>query len=256
MRAQIGERFGKAEVVEIVGKRFLARCDCGAARLLSWAGLRRAQERPDQGCMSCGRGRQPKIGDRFGSREVVDTLGIVDGLFRVRVRCDCGSETVLTKTDFWRRPRCRGCVKGAQNGWARSPEYAAWCSMHARCQPVARQAKHYYQRGITVCQEWQVFESFLRDVGRRPGKGYTLDREDNARGYEPGNVRWVPWSVQNRNKRWNVNLTHGEETMCLSDWARRIGLTKASLKERLERGWSIEEALTTPPKKPTDKRKY
>ena len=45
------------------------------------------------------------------------------------------------------------------------------------------------------------FECFLADVGPRPGPKYTLDRRNNDENYEPGNVRWVVWSVQNKNTR-------------------------------------------------------
>lgn len=43
-----------------------------------------------------------------------------------------------------------------------------------------------------------------------------------------------------------VQLTHNGETMCISEWAKRIGITFASLKSRLISGWTIEKALTEP----------
>lgn len=85
----------------------------------------------------------------------------------------------------------------------RSREYQAWSNMRARCsggQPICW--KNYGGRGISVCAEWdESFEAFMSHVGRSPGRGYELDRIDNDKGYQPGNVRWVTKSENNRNRR-------------------------------------------------------
>jgi hypothetical protein len=84
----------------------------------------------------------------------------------------------------------------------RTPEYAAWDSAKQRCtNPNHPRWKDYGGRGITMCEAWRTdFLVFLRDVGPKP-VGYTLDRIDNDRGYEPGNVRWTDWKTQENNKR-------------------------------------------------------
>lgn len=76
--------------------------------------------------------------------------------------------------------------------------------MIQRCtNPKQKSYEDYGGRGITVCQRWlESFEAFLADVGERP-PGTTLDRIKNEIGYEPGNVRWAPRSVQNTNQRRN-----------------------------------------------------
>ena len=43
-----------------------------------------------------------------------------------------------------------------------------------------------------------------------------------------------------------LNITFQGETLTLKQWARNIGINQASLRERIERGWPIEEALTRP----------
>lgn len=47
-----------------------------------------------------------------------------------------------------------------------------------------------------------------------------------------------------RNKAAGVMITHDGRTLCLSDWARKVGITEASLRWRLENGWPLERALT------------
>lgn len=89
------------------------------------------------------------------------------------------------------------------------------------------------------------FEAFYCDVGPCPGPEYTLDRIDNDRNYEPGNVRWATRAEQQRNKRTNRMLTFNGETRCLEEWARMTGLG-TTLRMRLRRGWGIERALSTP----------
>ena len=52
-----------------------------------------------------------------------------------------------------------------------------------------------------MCDEWiNSFSAFMSHIGPKPS-GLTLERIDNNRGYEPGNVKWATMSEQNRNKR-------------------------------------------------------
>jgi len=61
----------------------------------------------------------------------------------------------------------------------RTPEYDAWRNMRRRCLSKAK-SEYYSGRGISVCERWSSsFQNFLSDVGRRPDKGYSIDRIDN-----------------------------------------------------------------------------
>jgi len=89
------------------------------------------------------------------------------------------------------------------------PLYAAWLGMRQRCcNPNNKDYPHYGGRGITICERWQnSFLAFAADMSPRPD-GYSLDRIDNDRGYQPGNVRWASLATQNRNTRVSKLSSH------------------------------------------------
>jgi hypothetical protein len=108
--------------------------------------------------------------------------------------------------------------------------------------------KNYGARGIFVCQEWHDIAEFVigvfNEIGR-PRPGESIDRIDNARGYEPGNIRWSSHVGQNRNRR-NVVVLDGGLT--IPEIAEKLNCTSAAVAYRLKMGWSIERILSTPPR--------
>jgi hypothetical protein len=60
-------------------------------------------------------------------------------------------------------------------------EYIAWVEMKRRCYTKSNKRYHRYGgRGIKVCSEWKDnFPQFYHDMGKRPGKKYSLGRIDN-----------------------------------------------------------------------------
>jgi len=126
------------------------------------------------------------------------------------------------------------------------PEYRAWEGMKARCFNANNHAfAAYGDRGITVHSDWaESFEAFFMAVGPRPNASDTLERIDNSLGYQPGNVKWASRKEQANNTRRNRKITFNGETLTISDWARRVGITLAGLLVRLKSGWPIESALT------------
>lgn len=130
-----------------------------------------------------------------------------------RCVCDCGKTTTVNSNKLRRgQTRSCGCLRResvAENlggkvthGMHKSPEYYAWGGMIQRCtNPKAKYYNDYGGRGIDVCERWRKFENFFADVGFRPAPGLTLDRIENNKNYEPGNVRWATRSTQQRNRR-------------------------------------------------------
>lgn len=132
------------------------------------------------------------------------------------------------------------------HGMTDTTTYNVWVNMRQRCaNPNNPRFVDYGGRGIKVCERWRSFENFLADMGERP-KGMTLERRDNDGDYDPSNCRWATRVEQATNKRNNSYLTYQGETLCVADWARRLGVRAQFLRVRLARGWPVEEVLGRP----------
>lgn len=108
--------------------------------------------------------------------------------------------------------------------------------MRARCAKESGKCyKNYGGRGIAVCKRWDKYENFLADMGEAP-PGKSLDRINNNRGYMPSNCRWATPKEQARNKRTNIMVTLGKETLCVTDWAARLGVRGHTLRARYHAG--------------------
>ena len=133
--------------------------------------------------------------------------------------------------------RERTGVLNVRHGLCKTLEYATWEHIKNRClNPNAGNYHRYGGRGITIAKGWQDdFEAFLRDIGRCPGKGHSIDRIDNRRGYEPGNVRWATAKEQARNTRRNRIVILDGESVTLAEASERMGVPYNTLWARMNR---------------------
>lgn len=136
--------------------------------------------------------------------------------------CDCGNIKVvlggyLTSGDT----KSCGCLRREQaqinrqqawisnriHGMCHTPEYRALHDAKSRCDdPNNPVYENYGGRGIEFCTRWRGshgFENFLKDMGKRPGPGYSIERVDNDGNYEPGNCKWATAKEQSVNTRRN-----------------------------------------------------
>lgn len=136
------------------------------------------------------------------------------------------------------------------HGMKNTQTYRAWSRMKKRClNPRSSVYQWYGGRGIQVCERWKMgdgFKSFLADMGVCPSSHHSLDRLDPNGDYTPENCQWSTKSEQSRHRTDNHLLTHNGTTLCLTDWAERVGLSSSLLSRRLRAGWTIDRALTTP----------
>lgn len=176
-------------------------------------------------------------------------------------RCDCGTETRVC-ADSLKNSKIKscGCQKAASlsslhriHGASGTPTYKSWNAMMRRCYaPNDEGYSRYGNRGIIVVARWHVYENFLADMGPRPA-GMTLDREDGTKGYGPGNCRWATPTEQARNQlRIQKHAAFGRD-LYLWEWSEISGIDPRTLRMRLHRGMSMEDALRLQPRSITRK---
>jgi hypothetical protein len=239
------------------------KCQCGKTVDINGRNLRSGVTK-SCGCIKTESNANPKelVGHVFGRLTVLNMSHIGKGGNSIwKCRCECGKtrnvwrsslksgNTVscgcflkdkLIKRNTKHNNSCRGNVEGL---------YRIWQGIHERCHRTNRSKdyRNYRGRGITVCDEWSDYEIFRRwafENGYK--KGLQIDRENNNKGYSPDNCRWITNKVNNRNKRYHRLLTHNNQTLCVAEWAEKLGIKPHTLYRRMNNGWADEKVITTP----------
>lgn len=120
------------------------------------------------------------------------------------------------------------------------PLYTRWLSTTQRCRnPNHNSYRNYGGRGITMAECFKDFTVYRDYVTALPGydpEKASLDRLDNSKGYEPGNLRWVPYSHQIANQRYSGKgqnkFTGVNWSKTHKRWVARITLEGKSLFSR------------------------
>lgn len=197
------------------------------------------------------------IGRRFGMVVVLgmapDRRASSGRLYkRLRCECDCGkffdSNVHNVLGGVTQSCGCRRGITNTKHGMRHTPEYAAWRAMKARCNggnPITE--KYYASHGVHVCPEWaNSFEAFFRDMGPRPGPGYSLDRIDGRKGYSAGNCRWATKQQQIENRSNTVWIDYMGERVTLMVLSRRSGVGYLTIRHRINAGWPEDRWLIPP----------
>lgn len=127
-----------------------------------------------------------------------------------------------------------------------APEYYVWASIKQRCtNPNRSNYSRYGGRGIRMCERWsESYLAFLADMGRRPSPAHSIGRIDNDGNYELSNCRWETRMEQHQNKTALRLVAAFGKTLSVAAWARRLHVPAPRIYARLNRGWSVEDALS------------
>lgn len=150
-------------------------------------------------------------------------------------RCDCGNTIIMPAGEFrtGKRKSC-GCYNRevhTKHGLCKNPQISKiFDRFHMikerTTNPSCSRYKDYGGRGIRLWPVWEkipaLFVAYVLRLGWNPE--LTIDRIDNNRGYEPGNIRLVSYAIQNRNKRSNLRVTLDGEEMVVTDAAKKLGI--------------------------------
>ena len=191
-------------------------------------------------------------------------------------RCSCGTIKTVEGGNLKTRDGSCGCHKAEvlaarclKHGHARagnhSQTYEIWMAMKDRCfREGNTHWDRYGGRGITICQGFLDYTTFLAKAGERPSKDRSIDRYPDKNGnYSCGecpeclangwkfNVRWATAREQalNRNKkRTNMPVILDGVSHCVSDWMEIFHclLDPGTVYSRLRTGWEPRRAFTEP----------
>lgn len=229
------------------------RCDCGNLTEVRGRCLYRTKS---CGCI-IGKVSTPKLlWKRFNRFSVIAGPRYSGKASEWLCRCDCGTEKWVEGNQIQSgNTKSCGCLKKEvaserfkTHGASGTKLYDTYSRIKARTtNPNNQDFHHYGGRGILMCQEWiDSFEAFAAHLGEPPSPKHSVDRIDNERGYEPGNVRWATQAEQVRNTRRVVRVKVGDEVLCLKDACEKLGLSYKAMIQRTHRGMSVEEAMAKP----------
>lgn len=269
-----GKKYGELTVISFDGyyklnPKWKCECSCGAIVSLFENGLKTGKT------VNCGdKGKHSKYkGMRFGRLTVQDKTTIIDGKMKYLCKCDCGNEKYVSIGNLTSgNTKSCGCIAKEKVKPKKEPVrrlfqlkflskddrikykrlYNIWSKMIGRCErPYESSYERYGGKGISVCQEWHLYENFFYWALEN---GYndtlTIDRIDNAGNYEPSNCRWATYKQQANNTSANVFVEFNGERKTLAELAEEYKIPYKTFHERYRtRKWDLERALTTPLRK-------
>lgn len=135
-------------------------------------------------------------------------------------QCDCGNNISVVGKALKSGTASCGCLRkeaaalqgkiNAKHGLTSHKLFRLWTDINYRCHnPDSARYENYGGRGIRVFEEWRTdptkfFEYIEVNLGPKPlskTMRYSLNRIDNDKGYEPGNIEWADDWVQVDNRR-------------------------------------------------------
>ena len=186
-------------------------CDCGNKGWAKQSDLQGSLDNPDRSCKSCARRlRNDKI-----SEQLKDQLQRQSAALSGHPPCKNDEEREVLKIMVNAKHRCT----------SKRFLYANWGG-----------------RGIKFLfsTPYEAMRWIIDNLGPRPSKQHSIDRIDNDRHYEAGNLRWATRSEQNSNKR-------AYKVGPMGDRIRRLQLkcnySYESIRSFIKQGLSDEEII-------------
>jgi hypothetical protein len=195
------------------------------------------------------------IGQRFGKLVVTALLDErKHGQKVYACTCDCGRESFAlagnlrkgnsTSCGCSRKKTCsiRMTSLNLRHGETKTKLWRTWRGIVERTTNAA--SSHYLRyggKGIGICSEWLTYENFASYMGKPPTEAHSIDRINNKKGYQPGNVRWATAAEQAANRSTNIYVLLNGERMILSRAAVVLNISKSSASRWFAQG-KLEKA--------------
>ena len=264
LKNHIGEKYGALTVIERSDKKsgchYMWKCQCDCGNITYGTIYNMAAGRK----VSCGcRHTNDLTGKKFGRLTVVERYEkMSSGHSKWLCICECGNTKIVEDSNLKHSDKIScGCwrkelyIENAKyNGDSKTELYKIWSGMIRRCYNQKMQNYKYYGgRGVCVCDDWRNdengyfnFKKWALENGYK--EGLSIERVDYNGNYCPENCTWILQKDQMKNTRRTHKITYNGKTMCLTDWAKELNISRWTLSSRLQRGMSVEEAFTSPVK--------
>lgn len=205
-------------------------------------------------------------GQKFG-RLTVSRLKRIDRTSSGRSKpiwecaCECGNIIETSSANLlsgdtkscgcWKKEvdktKMLGNSYGAKHGESKDKLYLQFISLKYRCNKNSETGEN-----SEICNLWlnkdngyQLYKEWALQNGYNPETGYVnLLRYDKSKPYSPDNCYWGTRKDVSNNSSQNHNITHNGETKTVAQWAEDINMNKSTLRNRIWKGWNIEDALT------------
>lgn len=151
----------------------------------------------------------------------------------------------MFRADMGARPSLAHTIDRIDNDGDYTPGNCRWATSHVQHRNRSDSIMITHDGETRCAADWAKIVGLHRDV----------IRSRLQRGWSDADALTVPSGARTANAK---PIEFRGRTMLMVEWAREIGVSPATLSQRLKHGWPVDRALTTPPDRsrlPRHKRK-
>lgn len=186
-----------------------------------------------------------QIGDVFGRLTIIECVGSKNNRRVFKCQCECGKVCYCNgnKLKTGNTKSC-GCLKhphyidGVSHKIIRAL-LVIYKNMWHRCYDVKNEnsVRHYYNKGITICDEWLNDKMSFVNWALQNGYsiGLSIDRIDSNGNYEPSNCQWLTRSENSRRASQILIEVDGIYNN-ITQWSKILHCSPSTLSQKIKHG--------------------